>query len=76
MRHIAYCVLCVFFSMLIYKTEQSPPLRPSVEMQIISIIRIALILRIGAGRAIDDEHSFKKVQHIQLAQLDFVIFLC
>ena len=64
------------FYLLIYKTEQSPPVGHMLEMQIISIIRIALILRIGAGRAIDDEHSFKKVQHIQLAQLDFVIFLC
>jgi hypothetical protein len=53
--------------MLIYKTEQSPPVRHMIEMQIISIIRIALILRIGAGRAIDDEQSLNTPQHIQLA---------
>jgi len=53
--------------MLIYKTEQSPPKRHLVEMLIISITRIVLILRIGIGRAIDDESNFNNAQHIQLA---------
>ncbi len=55
------------FKMLIYKTEQSPPKRHLVEMLIISITRIVLILRIGIGRAIDDESNFNNAQHIQLA---------
>ncbi len=54
------------FNMLIYKTEQSPPLRHMVERLIISITRIALILRIGAGRVVDDEFHLN-AQHIQLA---------